>query len=73
MYFVQTDMLLVFGYCQENFRASARVYSELFPNHRLPNHQTFAAVAKWVTLLPQRLITDVNVWIEILELVVKDS
>lgn len=41
-----TDMLLVFGYCQGNCLESCRVYSERFPNRRLPNRKTFAAVER---------------------------
>lgn len=41
-----TDMLLVFGYCQGNGRECVRVYSERFPNRRIPSHATFAAVER---------------------------
>lgn len=41
-----TDMVLVFGFCQGNGRECVRVYSERFPNRRLPNHQTFAAITR---------------------------
>lgn len=41
-----TDMLLVFGYCEGNGRESVRVYRERYPNRRIPNHQTFAAIER---------------------------
>lgn len=41
-----TDMLLVSGYCQGNGRECVRIYGDRFPNRRLPNHQTFAAVER---------------------------
>lgn len=41
-----TDMLLVYGYCQGNCADSVRVYSERFPNRRVPSHPTFAAVER---------------------------
>jgi len=41
-----TDMLLVFGYCEGNGRECVRVYSERFPNRRIPSHPTFAAVER---------------------------
>lgn len=41
-----TDMLLVFGFCQGNGRECVRVYSERFPNRRVPSHPTFAAVER---------------------------
>lgn len=41
-----TDMILVYGYCQGNGRKSVRVYQERYPNRRVPNHQTFAAVER---------------------------
>lgn len=31
-------------HCQENDWKSVRVYRERFPDRRVPNHQTFAAV-----------------------------
>lgn len=41
-----TDMILVYGYCQQNGQESVRVYIERFPNRRIPNHQTFGAVER---------------------------
>lgn len=41
-----TDMLLVFGYCRGNGRQCVREYTHRFPNRRVPNHQTFAAVER---------------------------
>lgn len=39
-----TDIHWVFAECGGNARASVRLYSERFPNRRLPCHTTFAAV-----------------------------
>lgn len=41
-----TDMLLVYGYCERNGHECVRVYSERFPNRRVPHRQTFAAVER---------------------------
>lgn len=41
-----TDMLLTLGFCEGNARESVRVYSERFPNRRVPSHPTFAAVER---------------------------
>jgi Transposase. len=41
-----TDIVLVFGFCEGNGRKCVRVYRERFPNRRVPNHQTFAAVER---------------------------
>ncbi|KAJ8944120.1 hypothetical protein NQ318_013302 [Aromia moschata] len=41
-----TDMILVYGFCEDNARLSVRVYGERFPNRRLPNHTTFTAVVR---------------------------
>ncbi|XP_066148942.1 uncharacterized protein [Euwallacea fornicatus] len=39
-------MVLVFGYCQGNSRECVRVYTDRFPNRRIPSHPTFAAVER---------------------------
>lgn len=41
-----TDMLLVYGFCEGNSRECVRVYSERFPNRRIPSHPTFAAIER---------------------------
>lgn len=41
-----TDMLLVYGFCQGNARDCVRVYSERFPNRRIPNRKTFTTVER---------------------------
>lgn len=41
-----TDMLLLYRFCQGNGRGSVRVYRDIFPNRRIPNHQTFARIEK---------------------------
>ena len=55
----QTDMLLVYGFCQGNGRESVRVYQQRFPNRRIPNHKTFARIERRLretgTLRPKRL------------------
>lgn len=42
----QTDMLLVLGFCEGNYRKSVRVYQERFPNRQVPNHKTFARIER---------------------------
>lgn len=42
----QTDMILVFGFCNGNGRESVRVYHERFPHRQTPNHQTFANIER---------------------------
>ncbi|KAI4463493.1 menorin (dendritic branching protein) [Holotrichia oblita] len=41
-----TDMLLVFRFCEGNTRECVRMYSERFPNRRIPSHPTFATVER---------------------------
>ena len=40
------DMHLLYGATDGNLREARRRYKELFPNRRLPNHQTFAVVGR---------------------------
>ncbi|XP_066261268.1 uncharacterized protein [Euwallacea similis] len=41
-----TDMLLTYGFCRGNGRKSVRTYHDMFPNRRIPNHQTFARIER---------------------------
>lgn len=45
-YAEQVDMLLIYGRCEGNGRASVRAYTAKFPNRRVPNHQTFASIER---------------------------
>lgn len=78
-----TGMLLVFGYCSGSGRESVRVYREKFPNRRIPNHQTFAAIERRLretgSFIPvtanygrQRTIRTPEVEEEILERIAED-
>ena len=39
-----TDMVLMYGQALGNLLGAQRLYHETFPERRLPNHKTFAAV-----------------------------